>query len=83
MAHNARGYAQLGEKFRPPAWPLKSVLIEAKIQLFSRITNVERPSSFAQLRIGDVGCSSVIARKFLTIMTWDTLPPSQRYTSWP
>jgi hypothetical protein len=51
IAGNARGYAQLGEKFRPSAWPLQSVFIKAKIQLFSRITNAEWPSSFAQLRM--------------------------------
>ena len=54
LAYNAHGYAQLGEKFRPPAWPLKSVFIKAKIRLFSRIPNAEWPSSFAQLRITDV-----------------------------
>ena len=54
LAYNARGYAQLGEKFRPPAWPLKSVFIKAKIQMLSRIPNAEWPSSIAQLRIGDV-----------------------------
>ena len=51
LAYNARGYAQLGEKFRPPAWPLQSVFIKAKIQIFSRITNADWPSSFAQLRM--------------------------------
>ena len=51
VSGNARGYAQLGEKFRPPAWPLQSVLIKAKIRKLSRITNAEWPSSFAQLRM--------------------------------
>jgi hypothetical protein len=54
IAGNAWGYAQLGEKFRPPAWPLQSVFIKAKIQMFSRIPNGEWPSSFAQLRETDV-----------------------------
>ena len=50
ISHNALGYAQLGEKFRPPAWPLKSVFIKAKLRMFSRIPNAEWPSSFARLR---------------------------------
>ena len=43
-----------GEKFRPLAWPLKSVFIKAKLQLLIRITKVDWPSSFARLRKGDV-----------------------------
>src|SRR5690606_39463794 len=39
-----------GEKFRPLAWPLKSAFTKAKLQLFSRITNAEWPSSIARLR---------------------------------
>ena len=54
MAHNVRGYAQLGLELCLPAWPVKSVFLKAKIQMFSRITNVDWPSSFAQLRITDV-----------------------------
>ena len=51
LAYNARGYAQLGEKFRPPAWPLQSVFFKAKIRKLSRITNAEWPSAIAQLRM--------------------------------